>query len=225
DGDMTDVFRIQSELATKIASALQAKLSPSEKENMARKPTQVGEAYLAYQRAHELQSSAMEDYSQLKIGEEMYARAIELDPKFALAHARARTSDRARSRARTSLRLFLAANNLPSRCFVIRARVDMRDTLRRPASACAPCFPFRSAKVLPATRTRSSSLIHFGFGKRQSCRRRNPPPRCAGRSSRRSIAHSHAPCFRNGARCLRECLKRRASCRSRGSSTFSRDNP
>ncbi|SRR5581483_3020252 len=88
DGDMTDVFRIQSELATKIASALQAKLSPSEKENMARKPTQVGEAYLAYQRAHELQSSAMEDYSQLKIGEEMYARAIELDPKFALAHAR-----------------------------------------------------------------------------------------------------------------------------------------
>jgi TolB-like protein/Flp pilus assembly protein TadD len=88
DGELTDVFKIQSELATKIASALQAKLSPSEKENIAHKPTQIGDAYLAYQRAHNVHSSALEDFSRLKIGEELYEQAINLDPNFALALAR-----------------------------------------------------------------------------------------------------------------------------------------
>src|SRR4051812_4210506 len=40
DGDLSDVFKIQTELATKIASALQAKLSPTEKEQITHKPTE-----------------------------------------------------------------------------------------------------------------------------------------------------------------------------------------
>src|SRR6266699_6119281 len=86
DRDLTDVFAIQSDLAHEIANALQAKLSDTEKALMERKPTENGEAYLAFVQAHELQC-AVEDLGKLKQSEQLYARAIELDPKFALALA------------------------------------------------------------------------------------------------------------------------------------------
>src|SRR5438045_441494 len=54
DGDLSDVFKIQTDLATKIASALQAKLSPTEKEQMTHKPTENSAAYLAFLQAHNL---------------------------------------------------------------------------------------------------------------------------------------------------------------------------
>ena len=85
--DVTDVFAIQSDLAREIANALQAKLSPAEKSQMTRKPTENGEAYLAFVQAHDL-SCAMEDLTKLKQSEQLYQRAIELDPNFALALAR-----------------------------------------------------------------------------------------------------------------------------------------
>lgn len=87
DGDLSDVFKIQTDLATKIASALQAKLSPSEKEHMERKPTENNDAFLAFIQAHNLNVS-YEDYTRLQQGEQLYERAIALDPKFALALAR-----------------------------------------------------------------------------------------------------------------------------------------
>src|SRR5213082_2542635 len=87
DRDLTDVFAIQTDLAQKIAGELQAKLSPTEKAQIEKKPTQNGEAYLAFVQAHNLQG-AMEDIGKLKQSEQLYARAIELDPKFALALAR-----------------------------------------------------------------------------------------------------------------------------------------
>ena len=87
DRDVSDVFAIQSDLAQKIAEALQAKLSPGEKSRMERKPTENGEAYLAFVQAHDL-SCAFEDLEKLKQSEQLYSRAIELDPNFALAIAR-----------------------------------------------------------------------------------------------------------------------------------------
>src|SRR5947207_7106415 len=87
DRDLTDVFAIQSDLAHEIANALQAKLSDTEKALMERKPTENAEAYLAFVQAHDLQC-AVEDFGKLKQGEQLYARAVELDPKFALALAR-----------------------------------------------------------------------------------------------------------------------------------------
>jgi TolB-like protein/cytochrome c-type biogenesis protein CcmH/NrfG len=87
DRDLTDVFAIQSDLAHEIANALQAKLSETEKARMERKPTENGEAYLAFVQAHNLQS-AYEDFDKLKQSEQLYERATELDPKFALAFAR-----------------------------------------------------------------------------------------------------------------------------------------
>jgi TolB-like protein/Flp pilus assembly protein TadD len=88
DRDLTDVFAIQTDLAQKISEALQAKLSPMEKARIANKPTQNSEAYLAFVQGHDLQSSSYEDLAKLKQGEEAYARAITLDPDFALAFAR-----------------------------------------------------------------------------------------------------------------------------------------
>src|SRR5919198_4978661 len=88
DGELTDVFKIQTDLAREIAGALQAKLSPTEKEHLERKPTQITEAYLAYMRAHDMWSKAVEDLAKLKEGEQLYQQAVDLDPNFALAFAR-----------------------------------------------------------------------------------------------------------------------------------------
>ena len=87
DRELTDVFAIQTDLAQKIANELRAKLSPSEKAQMEHKPTDNGEAYLAFVQAHNL-SMAVEDFEKLKQSEQLYQRAIELDPNFALAIAR-----------------------------------------------------------------------------------------------------------------------------------------
>src|SRR3982751_319390 len=87
DRDITDVFAIQTDLAREIANALQAKLSPSEKSQMSRKPTENGEAYLAFVQAHDL-SCAFENSAKLKQSEQLYQRAVDLDPNFALALSR-----------------------------------------------------------------------------------------------------------------------------------------
>src|SRR5438094_263168 len=87
DRDVTDVFAIQSDLAQKIAEALQANLSPAERSQVTRKPTENGEAYLAFVQANNLASS-FEDFERLNQSEQLYERAVELDPNFALAIAR-----------------------------------------------------------------------------------------------------------------------------------------
>ena len=87
DRDLTDVFATQSDLAGQIADALQARLSPAEKSQMSRKPTENGEAYVAFVQAQIL-SCAFEDSVKLKQSEQLYQRAVDLDPNFALAIAR-----------------------------------------------------------------------------------------------------------------------------------------
>ena len=87
DRELADVFAIQTDLARKIAKELRAKLSPIEKERMKRKPTENAEAYLAFIQAHNL-ASAYEEPAKLKQSEQLYQRAVDLDPNFALALAR-----------------------------------------------------------------------------------------------------------------------------------------
>jgi TolB-like protein/Tfp pilus assembly protein PilF len=86
DRELTDVFAIQTDLAQKIAHELRAKLSPAEKAQLTRKPTENGEAYLAFVQAHTLHAQ-MEDLDKLKQAEQLYERALQLDPNFALAAA------------------------------------------------------------------------------------------------------------------------------------------
>src|SRR5262249_25428864 len=72
DGDLTDVFQIQTELAHKIAAQLKAELSPSERAHMDSKPTQNGQAYLEFMRAHDLHTSNYEELENLKQAEQRY---------------------------------------------------------------------------------------------------------------------------------------------------------
>jgi TolB-like protein/Tfp pilus assembly protein PilF len=85
DRKLTDVFAIQSDLAREIAEKLHASLSPSDMERMTKRPTENGEAYLAYVQARNLFEP--EDYEKIKQGEQLYQRALDLDPGFALAMA------------------------------------------------------------------------------------------------------------------------------------------
>jgi TolB-like protein/Flp pilus assembly protein TadD len=87
DRDLTDVFAIQTDLAQKIASALQAKLSPNEKARLDRRPTQNPDAYLLFVQAHDYTSQRdMFRDTSLK-AEPLFEEAIKLDPNFALAFA------------------------------------------------------------------------------------------------------------------------------------------
>ena len=87
DRDLTDVFAIQSDLAEKITSALQAKLSPSEKARLDRRPTQNQEAYLLFIQGHDYinRPDMFRDIS-LK-AEQLFEQATKLDPNFAAAFA------------------------------------------------------------------------------------------------------------------------------------------
>jgi TolB-like protein/Flp pilus assembly protein TadD len=87
DRELTDVFAIQTDLAQEIASALKATLSAGEQERIERKPTQNPDAYLFYLQAHEIFTQPDRRHDDLKRAEALYEQAIQLDPKFALAHA------------------------------------------------------------------------------------------------------------------------------------------
>jgi TolB-like protein/Flp pilus assembly protein TadD len=87
DRDLTDVFAIQTDLAQKIASALQAKLSPNEKERLDRQPTKDPNAYLLFIQAHDYANRPDHLRNDSLKAEELFEQAIKLDPKFAAAFA------------------------------------------------------------------------------------------------------------------------------------------
>ena len=87
DRDLTDVFAIQTDLAQKIASALQAKLSPNEKARLDHRPTQNADAYLLFVQAHDYANRADMFHDTSLKAEPLFEQAIKLDPNFALAFA------------------------------------------------------------------------------------------------------------------------------------------
>jgi TolB-like protein len=87
DRDLTDVFAIQTDLAQKIASSLQAKLSPNEKERLDRPPTQNSDAYLLFIQARGYANRSEHLLDDLLKAEQLFEQAIKLDPKFAAAFA------------------------------------------------------------------------------------------------------------------------------------------
>ncbi len=87
DRDLTDVFAIQTDLAQKIASELQAKLSPTEKAQIEHKPTQNSEAYLAFVQAHDLFTRPDKFRAETEKAEQLFEQATRLDPNFAGAFA------------------------------------------------------------------------------------------------------------------------------------------
>jgi len=65
---------------------LQAQLSPSEKQQITQKPTKNSEAFDTFLKAREL-NGFLEDRAKLEQAQQLYERAIQLDPKFVLAIA------------------------------------------------------------------------------------------------------------------------------------------
>ena len=88
DRTITDSIGLQGELATEIATILKAKLDPQAKTTLGTKPTTNPEAYVLYLRGLALEQDA-ETLEDLKAVNQLYARALALDPTFALAQARA----------------------------------------------------------------------------------------------------------------------------------------
>src|SRR5215467_6434036 len=91
DRKLTDIFGVESEIAKGIAESLQAKLTSHEEQALAVKPTNNPEAYDAY-----LRGLSFDARFHFSIGDRdpglkavgFYERAVQLDPKFALAWAR-----------------------------------------------------------------------------------------------------------------------------------------
>jgi TolB-like protein/Flp pilus assembly protein TadD len=87
DRDLTDVFAIQTDLAQKIASALQAKLSANEKARLDRRPTENSDAYLLFVQAHDYSNRPDKFRDTSLKAEQLFEQAIRLDPNFAVAFA------------------------------------------------------------------------------------------------------------------------------------------
>jgi tetratricopeptide (TPR) repeat protein len=83
---MREVFKIQSDLAERVAQALNITLVERERRALQSRPTENMEAYDYFLRGNEYRHRGI-DENDLKIAIQMYERAVELDPKFALAYA------------------------------------------------------------------------------------------------------------------------------------------
>ena len=93
DGDAGDIFALQADLAQKIAAALKATLTSTERELIERRPTESQEAYELYLRARALQQEQGEkgvtaDFERIIA---VFEHAISKDPAFALAYAQLAT--------------------------------------------------------------------------------------------------------------------------------------
>ena len=85
DRDLTDIFAVQDDVTAKIVSALSLNLNPGDLQRIAAARTDNMEAYDCYLRGRALwQRSAKEPNAQARA---LLERAVELDPKFASAHA------------------------------------------------------------------------------------------------------------------------------------------
>jgi len=93
DGELTDVFGIQSRIAQTIADQLRVRLSPAEKAAIDSPPTRDAVAHDFYLRANQLLYQVLADYSHAKekLPEalDLFDKAIARDPNFLLAYCRA----------------------------------------------------------------------------------------------------------------------------------------
>jgi TolB-like protein/Tfp pilus assembly protein PilF len=87
DRDLTDIFAVQSELATRIAASLQTTLNGSERKAVAREPTTNLKAYDAYLRGLDLFSRPGQTEENLRKAATSFEEATKLDPQFALSWA------------------------------------------------------------------------------------------------------------------------------------------
>jgi tetratricopeptide (TPR) repeat protein len=89
DASLTDVFQVQSEIASKVAQALGVALGAGEEKRLSEKPTENLAAYDAYLKGEEAsRGMAAGDPPSLRKALGFYEQAVALDPNFAQAWAR-----------------------------------------------------------------------------------------------------------------------------------------
>jgi len=86
DRDLQDIFVLQDEVTQKIVAALEVKLTEGEQKRLGQPPTNNLEAYDYYLRGLDLQSDVTEEANAL--AQQLFTKAIELDPQFAAVYAR-----------------------------------------------------------------------------------------------------------------------------------------
>jgi len=87
DRKLTDIFAVQSDIAENIAKSLRAKLTPKEQQAVAAKPTENADAYESYLRGLALWNKLTTSPEDLENTVVHFARAVKLDPQFAVAWA------------------------------------------------------------------------------------------------------------------------------------------
>jgi TolB-like protein/Flp pilus assembly protein TadD len=85
DREIEDVFAIQDEIAQNIVKALRVVLSEEEKQAITKAPTENVEAYDYYLRGR--QFFHQHRRTSIEFARQMFTRAIEIDPEYALAHS------------------------------------------------------------------------------------------------------------------------------------------
>jgi eukaryotic-like serine/threonine-protein kinase len=90
DRVIDDIFAVQSDIAENVTRELGIALLPPEERASEARPTENLEAYQAYLRGVVYKDEAIGSLSEESFGlwAQMFERAVELDPRFALAHAR-----------------------------------------------------------------------------------------------------------------------------------------
>ncbi len=84
DGDLKNIFDVQTNVAVRVARALQASLAPDERARIERAPTENAQAYELFLKARTMRNAVAKENQE---GIELLRRAVALDPRFALAHA------------------------------------------------------------------------------------------------------------------------------------------
>jgi len=85
--DLDQIFEVQSDIAERIAEALDVKLRLTEKESIQNKPTENIEAYDLYLRGMDYYNNRISG-ANLKIAEQLLMSSIKIDSNFAAAYAR-----------------------------------------------------------------------------------------------------------------------------------------
>ena len=85
DRKLTDIFRVETDIAKSIADALKAKLTGSERTQMSKRPTENSEAYELYLKGSFFWNKRTGE--DLKTAADYFQQAITLDPQYAAAYA------------------------------------------------------------------------------------------------------------------------------------------
>ena len=85
DRNLEDIFALQDEVTKKIVSALEVKLTEGEQRRLGRSLTKNVEAYDAYLRGLDFHARSTQEAN--VIAQQLFLKAVELDPQFATAHA------------------------------------------------------------------------------------------------------------------------------------------